>query len=273
MLPTAYEFHWDLGHLIFLGVFYGVITVVACTLALAFHNWRRDLRRRRAEQIGWHETMHDLPAERRHCRHEFTGSVAVRVCAREFDCAHCPDHASFAAEEAASCQAPAATGLDLPANRLYHRGHTWVEPQADGTCKIGVDDLLQRCIGRPEHVVVPAVGCQLQAGGKGGVLERGDLRVRVTAPLDGEVVATGDFTDGCLYQVKPAGDPPRLDHLLSGVEAQMWMTRELEALQRRLTPRGAAPVLADGGVPMGDLMTAYPDADWDGICGDLCLDA
>ena len=29
MLPTAYEFHWDLGHIFFLGIFYSVLTVVA----------------------------------------------------------------------------------------------------------------------------------------------------------------------------------------------------------------------------------------------------
>ncbi len=34
MLPFAFEWHWDIGHIIFFGLFYGVISVVFGTLTL-----------------------------------------------------------------------------------------------------------------------------------------------------------------------------------------------------------------------------------------------
>ena len=34
---------------------------------------------------------------------------------------------------------------------------------------------------------------------------------------------------------------------------------------------GAAPTLADGGTPVADIAAAYPDADWDAVCGEMFL--
>jgi len=33
LLPTAFEFHWDAGHMIFFGAFYAVIAVVFVSLS------------------------------------------------------------------------------------------------------------------------------------------------------------------------------------------------------------------------------------------------
>ena len=151
-----------------------------------------------------------------------------------------------------------------PAERLFHRGHAWVEPRADGTFDVGVDDLLQRCLGTPDRVRIPGVGTHLQSGAPAVELQRGRVRANIAAPLTGVVVATADYEGGRLYRVQPTGDRPRLDRLLAAREARIWMMREYEMLQGRLSQRGA-PTLADGGELVGDLMDAYPDADWDDI--------
>ena len=46
--------------------------------------------------------------------------------------------------------------------------------------------------------------------------------------------------------------------------------REMERLQLALAAKGA-PALADGGVPVADIAAAYPDADWDAVCGEMFL--
>lgn len=270
MLPTSYEFHWDAGHIAFLGIFYGVLTVVFSTLAFVAYRWLRDLRRRRAAAISWHESFADLSSDRRHCRHEFDGAVTDQVCRHEFACDTCPQHAALAA---------AGGGVDIvraaPARasgRLFHRGHTWVQARSDGTFDVGVDDLLQRCFGQPDRVTVPGVGTQVQSGAAAAELQRGRVRARVAAPLTGMVVATGDYEGGQLYRVQPLGDPACLENLLGPSEARVWRLREYEMLQERLNPAGAAATLADGGEMVDDLIGAYPDADWDTIIGDLCLE-
>ena len=75
MLPHAYEFHWDPGHVVFLGIFYSVLTAMLSTLAIAAWRHRSDLARRRAEAIEWHGSFEDLPAARKRCRHEFDGGT------------------------------------------------------------------------------------------------------------------------------------------------------------------------------------------------------
>ena len=92
MLPSAYEFHWDIGHLIFLGVFYTVAAVVLTALAVALYRARRDAKADRSAAIDWEECLHSLPPERLRCRHTMDGSTACRTCQHGFDCAHCTGH-------------------------------------------------------------------------------------------------------------------------------------------------------------------------------------
>ena len=274
MLPTAYEFHWDIGHIVFLGVFYSVLTAVITVLAVASYRGLRDLGKRRAVAIEWEESFHDLPLERRHCRHEFDGTASCRICEHGFDCATCSQHPLFVAQKGdAVAEAVPPVGMGLAADRLYHRGHTWVEPRPDGTLTVGLDEFAERCFGRPDHVLLPAVGSYLQAEERGVVLERGSLLARVASPVAGEVVAQGGSEAGWLYRVRPLDPEPPLENLLRGEETRVWMLRELEWLQRILSPAGEIPTLADGGAPVGDLVQAYPEADWDSIWGQVCLEA
>jgi len=48
--------------------------------------------------------------------------------------------------------------------------------------------------------------------------------------------------------------------------------REMERLQLALSAEGAAPTLADGGVPVADIAQSYPETDWDAVCGELFLE-
>jgi len=276
MIPTAYEFHWDLGHIVFLGIFYCVISVVTVALGTALYHWLKDLRDRRASGIAWKETFHDLPMERRHCRHEFRGTVPSRICDNDFDCASCRLHEAFMAAERGIDQEACGTpplGIDLPEHHFFHRGHTWVKPRADGTVDIGLDDLMTRCIGRPDKVLLPESGSELEAGDRVATVARGPYETRILAPISGKVVAEGDLVDGWLCRVQPSDPELELKHLLHGREAEVWMLRELESLQR-LVSSGAeeATTLADGGQPVPDMMQAYPDADWDRIWAHLSLE-
>jgi len=272
MLPTAYEFHWDIGHILFLGIFYSVVAVITVAMGVALRRWLADLGARRAAAIDWEEACHELPDARRACRHALTGAAPSRSCENAFRCDDCPQHSAFAARTTPATGG-ASPGLDLPAGRLHHRGHTWVEPQPDGSVKVGVDDLAARCFGRPERVLLPAPGALLEAGDRGARVVRGKLEARLFNPMAGEVLEQGDYVGGYLYRLRPTGCEPRFVNLLDRYEAGVWLTGEMELLQRWLAPAGEAATLADGGRPVDDLVRACPGADWDGIWGRLCLES
>ena len=56
MLPFLYEFHWDIGHIIFFGVFYGVLAAIGLGLFYALVKTISVLRNpARIEEISHHD--------------------------------------------------------------------------------------------------------------------------------------------------------------------------------------------------------------------------
>jgi hypothetical protein len=277
MLPWIYGFHWNTGHVIFLGAFYTVLTVMATTLIVAARRSRRALAEGRAEDIGWHSDFHDLPPQDRVCRHVLTGEFQSRECLHAFDCRHCETHAKLIAlhpvpePEAAEEEI---MGMTFPLDRFYHRGHTWARVQPDGTVTVGLDDLGQRLLGVPDAVDLPQPGAQVAVNGTAFRVHKRDANVRVLSPVDGEVVETGTPGGDWYLRVKtPGHGETDFRHLLRGAEVRPWLMREMERLQITLSAEaGAAATLADGGVPVEDIAAAYPEANWDAVCGEMFLE-
>jgi hypothetical protein len=268
MFPGVNGFHWTFGHILFVSVFVTVLMIVGFTVLLAALRTRRALRKTPVETLRWKHDFEELPERDRRCRHELAGQVDERECPNAFDCRGCKDHARF--PEPRVVAEPVAHGLNYAPSRLYHRGHTWVEPQQDGTVLVGLDDMAAHIVGQPDRVELPPSGSRLTANGTAWLMTKDGHDVRVLAPLDGEVAATGGPEDGFYLRVKPASDDWR--HLLRGSEVSAWVGRELERLQIALLPAGAVPSLPDGGVLAHDLIAALPAANWDRILGEVFLE-
>ncbi|MDR3698026.1 MAG: hypothetical protein P4L56_00240 [Candidatus Sulfopaludibacter sp.] len=274
MLPWNYGFHLDAGHIVFLGAFYTVLVIVATTLVSAALRSRQDLRSRKLERIRWHSEFNDLPARDRACRHVLTGELESRECPHSFDCRECETHARLVeGHPVAAGEEEEIFGMSFPLDRLYHRGHTWVRPESDGTVTVGLDDLGSRLLGTPGQVALPPVGSQIEVNGTAFRVHKHGADVRVLSPVEGEVLEAGAPGAGWYLRVRPAASgEPAFRHLLRGAEVRPWLMRELERLQLTLTAEGAAPALADGGVPIADMSQAYPQADWDAVCGEMFLE-
>jgi glycine cleavage system H lipoate-binding protein len=266
MFPGVDGFRWDAGHIIFLGAFFSVVTLVAITMMRVWLRSFKDRKPARVEAIRWHSDFHELPGGQRCCRHEIAGEVEDRKCPNEFDCRKCSDHANWPTRELATCDSIA--GISVAPDRFYHRGHAWLRREEDGTCTIGLDDFATRVLGTPDVVKLPASGSQLYVNGLGWQLTKGKDTLRVLSPVEGEVLATAAGEDGWFLKVKPSPSF-KTTHLLEGVEAAVWMNREFERLQ--IAVGEAAPALADGGLLVDDLEKECPKADWDAIRGNLLL--
>jgi glycine cleavage system H lipoate-binding protein len=277
MLPWNYGFHWNPGHIIFLGAFYCVLAAMVATLVAAARRTRRAVREHRVEEIGWHSDFHDLPARDRVCRHVLSGEFTHRECPNAFDCRKCETHAKLIGRfplAAADHSEEDLFGMAFPLDRYYHRGHAWVHPEPDGTVTVGIDELGSRLIGTPDAVDLPKAGAKIQANGTAFRLHKRDADVRVLSPVDGEVVESGGADRGWYLRVRPAATGEKaFRHLLRGAEIRPWVLREMERLQLALAAEGAAPTLADGGVPVADIAASYPQANWDAVCGEIFLES
>jgi glycine cleavage system H lipoate-binding protein len=272
MLPGIYEFRWDAGHIVFLGAFYSVLLVVASTMVLALRRAILAFRAQRVEAIRWHADFDDLPAEARSCRHAITGEAPERICHRGFDCRSCPDHARL--EEMRAAQPleseSAAGGFDVPDDRRYHRGHTWVREERDGLCVVGLDDLAARLIGTGAELRLPEPGTRLRLNGTGAEAMRRGVSLRILSPLDGVVVEKGEESSGWLMKIRP-DDGASFAHLLAAEEARRWMAREADRLQLAIAPDPIGASLADGGLPVDDISAVVPRERLDDALGMMFL--
>ena len=167
-------------------------------------------------------------------------------------------------------------GIHYSDDRFYHRGHTWVEPQQDGTLAIGLDELAEHLVGTPDSVRMPAIGDDLALNGTAWRIKKNGHEIRVRAPIEGTVLATGGPIEGWYLKVRPRLDPSNpetLRHLLRKEEVPCWLYRELERLQLQIRTPNTAPTLADGGVLVDNIMDTVPEANWDSVLAATFLEA
>ncbi|HEV2469209.1 MAG TPA: hypothetical protein VGS78_08440 [Candidatus Sulfotelmatobacter sp.] len=274
MFPGIDGFHWTFGHILFLSLFFLIVLAILATVASAVWRTARDFRTHQAIDLYWKESFSELPERDRRCRHELAGRVISRTCDNAFDCRHCEKYAQYAVLPATGNVN--SLGFNYPQDRLYHRGHTWLKPEQDGTVTIGLDDLADHLIGDPDSVRMPEVGEEIDLNQIAWRMRKKDREIRVRAPLEGTIVAVGGPKQGWYLKLRPRLDLHNhvtLRHLLRGPEVQGWLSREAERLQIQLRATNTPPALADGGELMPNLMDAIPEADWDTVLSDTFLEA
>lgn len=276
MFPWVYEFNWTPYHLIFLGVFFSVIAIIGTTLLVTVLRVRKDFTGQKAEHIQWKSAFEELPTAARTCRHELTREIAHRTCSHEFDCGTCTAHPAFLAKynpEKPPSPPEEICGLQFATDRMYHRGHSWIQKQEDGAFLIGLDDFGARLIGTPDTVDLPEVGARLKANGTGWHMKKMNVTLRVLSPIDGEVLERGGVEKGWFLKVCAENPDQGTSHLLRGAEIRPWILRELDRLQFAITTDGVGACLADGGELVPEVWKQYPQLDWAGVWGEMLLEA
>jgi glycine cleavage system H protein len=270
MFPWIDGSHWGAGHIIFMSLFFAVLVVLSSVVAVAISDTRRDFQSQRVSEVCWREEFGALPEAERHCRHEFSGRVARRICPNAFACRDCPQYAEFAALP--PMRTAQAVGVPYSDQLLYHRGHTWVRQEDDGTLTIGLDELAQHVIGKPDSVALPSVGSKINCDGIAWRMKKNGHDIRVRAAVDGTVVATRTGEDGWYLKVRPRS-PVDVRHLLRAEEVRGWLSAELDRLQLQLRAPQSEPAMSDGGMLLPDLMDSLPDTDWDRVLPSIFLEA
>ncbi|MFA6455309.1 MAG: hypothetical protein WCW40_00705 [Bacteroidota bacterium] len=274
MLPWVYEFHWTPFHIAFLLIFFSVFVTIVSTVIIALRRTQHADQQHNTEAIQWHSDFEDLPPSMKVCRHELSGDVKHRVCDHEFDCRSCKLHPVLSGRQAKTPLLQFEVyGFTMPPYRLYHRGHTWVQREDDGTFKIGIDDFGTRIIGKPYSIELPPIGSRLFVNGKGMLVKKPNTNIRILSPIDGEVIEHGDAEKGWYLKIKANNPENATSHLLKGNEVPNWILREMERLQTSFATSGVGATLADGGELVPDFHRHFPKADWDSVLGQMFLEA
>jgi hypothetical protein len=268
MFPWVDGFHWTPSHIIFLSLFFAVLLIILSTVASAVWRTVSDFRKHRAAATCWRATFAQLPEAERRCRHQLAGRVSSRICDHAFDCGDCQKYAELAA---LPTPLPSHNvGVSYSDKLLYHRGHTWVRPESDGTFTVGLDEFARHLIGQPDSLELPKLCDDMERDGLAWRMTKNGHVVSVRAPIGGTVISTGGPTKGWYLNILPNG-PVNLRHLLHGPEVPGWLASEIDRLQSQLAAPNAKTCLADGGALMPELMDARPEADWDTVLASTFL--
>lgn len=149
----------------------------------------------------------------------------------------------------------------VPPATFIAPAHTWLRFCADGTLRIGVDELLAGALGTIDAVELPPSGTRVERGDPLVALRTGDRVLEVPAPAGGEVVARNDLvtarptdvaTDpyglGWLVRLQPQDHKQALEPLFIGRGANGFLRREYARLVELLT-HASSPAhahMADG---------------------------
>lgn len=100
------------------------------------------------------------------------------------------------------------SGLNFPADILYHPEHTWVRINDDNTADVGITDFAQEQLGEVAFVDLPAAGASFEAGTEFGTVESIKAVSSLYMPISGTVTAVNDnlSSDPSLVNTAPYGD-------------------------------------------------------------------
>ena len=118
----------------------------------------------------------------------------------------------------------------IPDDLRYTDAHEWVRENPDGTegvVRVGITDYAQAQLGDVVYVDLPALGDTVTAGTPCGEVESTKSVSEIYAPVSGEVVAvngalegspelvnSGPYGDGWMFDIRPADGADALDGLL-----------------------------------------------------------
>jgi glycine cleavage system H lipoate-binding protein len=171
-------------------------------------------------------------------------------------------------------------GVTVPGGVFVDTGHTWVELDASGTSRIGMDDFAQRAMGRIDEVKLPAVGQEVHRGEKLFAIRQGERTATFNAPTDGvvssvnydlahhpEAIKVDAYEQGWICSLRPKNLANNLKQLFIAEEARAWINEEIRRFQEFIAARpienmALGHLLQDGGQPTDGVLELMDDETW-----------
>jgi glycine cleavage system H protein len=133
-------------------------------------------------------------------------------------------------------------GFEFKPELYYSTDHLWIKMEANGTVRIGFDDIISKGAHEVFFMKLSNKGTQVKQKGKMGILESRKYTGPIPAPITGEIIevnelvvklgATGFMSDpyekGWLFVVKPSNLEAELKTLMHGEDATKWFKETAE---------------------------------------------
>ncbi len=171
--------------------------------------------------------------------------------------------------------------IRLPKGLFYYTGHTWANIQMSGSVKVGIDDFVQKLVGKVSEIQAQPIGKTVKQGETLVQIKQGNRTLSFASPVDGTVTQINDhllknpvllqespYKSGWIYEIQPTNLSYNLPKLLVGERSLAWLKTELSRLRDFLSSTAMTPALVgqtmqDGGIPANGLLEQLNDQSWD----------
>jgi glycine cleavage system H protein len=150
----------------------------------------------------------------------------------------------------------------------YHAGHTWARQERKGISQVGADAFAAALAGPVDRISVPRPGTWVRQGQKAISLFRGEEKIELVSPVEGEVVEVNaevlgnpavlrqdPYGIGWLLNVHTPDEEGPARNLLPVAMVRGWMRDAADRLFA-MQPQLAGATAADGGQPVDDPLAA-----------------
>ncbi len=171
----------------------------------------------------------------------------------------------------------------IPRGYFLSPSHSWAELLFDGNARIGIDDFVQKLIGRVDAIEVAPVAASVKKGDTLFTIRQGGRSLAVPSPLSGKVVQVNPelksssttihkdpYVSGWVAIVEPNNLGSELKLMKIAEDAAQWLRKEIgrfrnfimdSARQSELAPAGAT--LLDGGLPLAGVLQNADPRTWE----------
>lgn len=166
------------------------------------------------------------------------------------------------------------SGFRVPAALRYHPGHTWLLRERKNVHRVGADEFAAILAGPVDRIELPKPGHWVRQGQKVIALYRGEDKIEMVSPVEGEVVEVNPelannphlmredpYGQGWLMTVFAPDEEGPARNLLPANLLNSWMKDAAEGFFG-LQPQLAGATAADGGRPSKDATANLPVAVW-----------
>jgi len=168
----------------------------------------------------------------------------------------------------------------IPMGVFFHKGHTWANILISGYVKVGIDDFVQRSLGRIDEVDLPPIGREVKQGEKVFSIKQGNRKAVFQSPIDGVVCSVNHmlldqpdaikkdpYTYGWLCAIKPSNLSENIRSMKVAKEAALWLKSEVQRFKETMMARslGLCPDFAtiqDGGEIIDGLLEYLDNESW-----------
>jgi glycine cleavage system H protein len=167
-------------------------------------------------------------------------------------------------------------GIRIPAELMFHPGHTWMAREGPDYARVGVDEFAMRLLGTPQKLALPSLARWLRQGERAFAVGQDGRAAEFVSPVEGEVVEINravvdnpallktDPYNAWLMRVRAPDLPVSSRNLLKGSLAVRWMEDSLDRLRQMFAPTAMATA-QEGGPLLEGLARGLNDVAWQAL--------